>query len=379
MGSGTLTAAQARRELYQVMAKELPFSEKAERALRLGEQYLDVDNVHLAEIDQEANYWKAVSSTDPPDGDFPAGLRVDLSTTYCRRTVEQGDSMALHDVPNQGLEDDPAFETHGLHCYHGTPIIVDEEIYGTVCFVADAPRGRPFTDEETLFAELIGRMLEHELQRDRLLDRVERLDQFASVVSHDLRNPLNVAQLRLSAASEKTDNEDVEIAADAVDRMESLITDVLAMARQRHDTQETERVSLSPLAETCWQSVQTGDTELLIEGELLFRADPDRIQQLLENLFRNAVEHAGEDVVIRVGALSGKDGFYVEDDGPGIPDSEREKVFDAGFSTGDTGIGLGLSIAEAVVSAHDWTIQLTEAETGGARFEISNIVTIPNS
>jgi signal transduction histidine kinase len=360
------------------MATDLPFREQAERALSLSEAYLDVDNGHLTKIDEQAEYWKAISSTDPPDGEFPAGLRLDLSSTYCRRTVDRGESIALHDVPNQGLETDPAFETHELHCYHGTPVIVNEEAYGTVCFVADAPRERPFTDDETLFAELIARMLEQELQRDRLLDRVDRLDEFASVVSHDLRNPLNVAQGRLSIAGEETDSEHIEIAVDALERMEGLITDVLDMARQGYDVEETKRVHLSSIAETCWRSVETGDAELLVEADLLFRADPDRVRQLLENLSRNAVEHGGENVLIRVGALSETDGFYVEDDGPGIPDSERETVFETGFSTGNDGIGLGLSIVAAVVSAHDWTIQATGAATGGARFEINNVVTVPD-
>jgi len=379
MGRGRLTGAQARRELYEVMAKDLPFSEKADRALALGEEYLDVDNVHLTKTDREAGYWKAISSTDPPDGQFPAGLRVDLSTTFCRRTVEQGDSIALHDAPNQGWETDPAFETHGIHCYHGTPVMIDEEVYGTVCFVAEAPRDQPFTDEETLFAELIARMIEQELQRDRLLDRVDRLDQFASVVSHDLRNPLNIARGRLSMASSETDNENIETAAAALERMEDLISDVLDMARQGHDIEETERVRLSAVAERSWQSVETGDAELATEADLQFQADPDRVRRLQENLFRNAVEHGGEDVQVRVGALPETDGFYIEDDGPGIPEPKREQVFETGFSTGDGGIGLGLSIVEAVVSAHGWTMQVTEAATGGARFEIEGLVTVTDS
>jgi Signal transduction histidine kinase len=151
------------------------------------------------------------------------------------------------------------------------------------------------------------------------------------------------------------------------------------MAHQGQDVDETERVHLSSIAEACWRSVETGNAELLNEVDLLFQADSDRVRQLFENLFRNAVEHGGEDVVVRAGTLPEKDGFYVEDNGSGIPDSRRETVFEVGFSTGDDGIGLGLSIVEAVVSAHGWTIQVTEATTGGARFEISNVVTIRDS
>jgi Bacteriophytochrome (light-regulated signal transduction histidine kinase) len=286
MSKGRSTAVQARRELYEVMAADISFNEKAEHALDLGEEYLNADNGHLSKIDQQTDYWKAISSTDPPDGEFPTGLRIDLSTTYCQRTIEQGDSIALHDVPNQGLKTDSAFQTHEIYCYHGTPLRVNGEIYGTVCFVADTPRDHPFTDDETLFAELIARMLEKELQRDRLMNRVNRLEQFASVVSHDLRNPLNVAQGRLSIANEETDSEHIEIAVDAIDRMEGLITDVLAMARQGQDVKETERVNLSSIVKTCWQSVETGNAELLTEVDMIFQANPDRVRQLFENLFR---------------------------------------------------------------------------------------------
>lgn len=379
MSTGAASAVQARRELYEVMATDLPFDKKAERALDLGKEYLNADNGHLTKIDQQAEYWKAISSTDPPDGEIPTGLRADLSTTHCQRTINGDDSIALHDVPNQTVETDSEHGSHEIHCYHGTLIRVDKEIYGTVCFVADAPRDNPFTDDETLFAELIARMLENELQHNRLMNRVNRLEQFASVVSHDLRNPLNIAQGRLSMARKETDSEHIEMAEDAIDRMEDLITDMLAITRHGQNVDETERVHLSSIAEACWQSVETGNAELLVEMDLPFQADPDRVRQLFENLFRNAVEHGGEGVLIRVGTLTEKDGFYVEDNGSGIPDSRRENVFEAGFSTGDNGIGLGLSIVGAVVSAHGWTIQLTETTTGGARFEINNVVTVLNS
>lgn len=141
--------------LYEIIRSDNPFEDKARNALELGVEYLGVDNGHLTRIDEKTDHWEAMVSTDPPDGRFPAGLELDLGTTYCRQTMESESPIALHDVPNQGWEDDPAFREHGLHCYHGTKIILDEEVFGTVCFVSTEPRVEPFSDAETMFIELL--------------------------------------------------------------------------------------------------------------------------------------------------------------------------------------------------------------------------------
>jgi len=124
------TAQTARDELYEIIRKEASFIQKADEALELGQRYLNADNGHLTQTDQEADHWEVIASTDSSDGEFPSGLELDLGTTYCRRTIEANSQIALHDAPNQGWADDPAFEAHGLHCYHGTPLVVDGEPYG---------------------------------------------------------------------------------------------------------------------------------------------------------------------------------------------------------------------------------------------------------
>lgn len=371
-----MDTGEARRTLYEVMNEDQPFDSKAEQALSLGEQYLDVDNAHLTEIYTDSDYWKAITSTDPPDGEFPAGLSLDLGTTYCRRVLDDGESVALHNAPEQGWADDPAYETHGLHCYHGTPIIVEGEPYGTVCFVSRSSREKPFSDEETLFAELIARMLEHELQRERTALRIERLEQFTDVLAHDLRNPLSVAKGHLDFALKNTEDEHLTTAADAVDRIQSIISNVLTMARQGRSVEDPEEVHLGALVAQCWESVTTGGSELSVETDLCFRADPARLQHLFENLFRNAIEHGGGSVAVRVGALADGTGFYIEDDGSGIPKGERGSVFERGYTTETEGIGLGLAIVDGIVAAHDWQITVTESAEGGARFEIRDVVVV---
>ncbi|WP_324664502.1 sensor histidine kinase [Haloarcula sediminis] len=376
MSNSSLSADRARHKLYAVMKTDRSFEEKAEQALSIGKQYLGVENGHVTKIGQESDYWRAIASTDGADGQFPTGLRLDLQETYCRRTAATDQPVALHDAQRQGWADDPAFETHGLHCYHGTTITVGEQAYGTVCFVSTEPREKPFSDDETMFAELIGRMLEHELQRERTATKIEHLDRFAGVVSHELRNPLNVAQGRVDIERGNRDSEHLAVAADALARMETLITDVLTMARQGHDIEATETVSLAAIAEECWQSVQTDSATLEIADDLRFKAAPDRSKRCFENLFRNAVEHGGDAVSVRAGPLENTDGFYIEDDGPGIPDPERAQVFETGYSTDDDGVGLGLAIVSDVVAAHGWSLSVGESTSGGARFEISDVVVV---
>ncbi|USZ69727.1 PAS domain S-box protein (plasmid) [Halorussus salilacus] len=221
-------------------------------------------------------------------------------------------------------------------------------------------------------------------KRKRRVERQnERLKEFASVVSHDLRNPLNVAQGHLGLAEETGEQRHFEKAESALDRMESLIGDLLKLARQGQDVSETERVDLEAVVRRAWATVSTGDASLRVAdglGEL--EADDGRLQELLENLFRNSVEHAGGDVVVEVGPLGGPasddagrvaraDGFYVADDGPGIPEADREKVFEHGHTTAEDGSGLGLSIVKSIADAHGWDVSAHESDAGGARFEIA--------
>jgi len=242
---------------------------------------------------------------------------------------------------------------------------------------------------------------ERELERER-----DRLEEFASIVSHDLRNPLNVASGRLEIAKRDCEDdrlrEHLEHIGRAHDRMNALIEDLLLLAREGDAVTDHEPIDLTTLFEDCWRNVETADARLRVETDRTVLADRSRLKQVFENLFRNAVEHgsasphsrAREDAVehgsaspdsptredgverggpttVTVGDLA--DGFYVEDDGPGIPPERRESVFETGYSTDEDGTGFGLSIVQGIVEAHGWEIEATDAETGGARFEITGV------
>ncbi|WP_158059197.1 hybrid sensor histidine kinase/response regulator [Halorussus halophilus] len=260
----------------------------------------------------------------------------------------------------------------------------------------------PFDDANVQFAEILTENAraafdraerERELrERERDLERQnERLEEFASVVSHDLRNPLNVARGHLELARETDREESYEKVESAHDRMAALIDDLLTLAREGQSVGETEEVALEPVAERAWENVATSDATLDVQDLGSVEADEARLCNLFENLFRNSVEHASTssqtqsaenveggasaDVVERDAVMvtidSFDSGFAVADDGPGIPEDVRERVLDFGYSTADDGTGLGLAIVREIAAAHGWELSIEESETGGARFEFS--------
>ncbi len=201
----------------------------------------------------------------------------------------------------------------------------------------------------------------------------ERLEEFANVVSHDLRNPLNVAQGRVDFARDKVQAGDDDVAADLETASEALerVADIIENARALavgQEVDETEPLSVCETATTAWEAVETGDAELLVEADRTVEADPSLFAQLFENVFANAVDHAGD--APRVLVTGTETGFAVEDDGPGVPDDERGAVFRVGYSGAD-GTGLGLGIVARVAEAHGWTVRVEDGERlGGARFVV---------
>ena len=213
-------------------------------------------------------------------------------------------------------------------------------------------------------------------ERERALKRErDRLDEFASVVSHDLQNPLTVAEGRLELV--QCDSEHLDAIERAIDRISRITEDVLWLAREGRDIGSIDTVALHETMDAAWEIAadRTEQAELRYGDETLstvvIEADSDRLCQLFENLFGNAIEHGGEDVTVTVGLVD--DGFYVEDDGPGIPEDRHAEIFTAGYSTNQEGTGFGLSIVNRIVRAHEWEISVTESASGGARFEITGI------
>lgn len=363
------------REMYDIIAdRDRPFTEQVSALLELGRTELDASYGTLSEIEGDDYLFEVVAADDDS---IEAGDVVPVSATNCEIAARTQRTLVLGDVARDAPDetDRAGYTEWGIACYIGAPVYVGDEVYGTFCFYDTEPRQGQFSEWERTLVDLMSRWVSNELERqqrqEELQTQNERLEEFAGVVSHDLRNPLNVAEGRLDLAQEEVDSEHLDVVASAHDRMKALIDDLLTLASEGARVSDAEEIDLAQITNGCWRNVETDEATLVTATERTIIADRSRFQQLLENLFRNAIEHGGDDVTITVGDLEG--GFFVEDDGPGIADGARDEIFDPGYSTSEAGTGFGLSIVEQVADAHGWSIRVTDGSDGGARFEITGV------
>jgi signal transduction histidine kinase len=214
-----------------------------------------------------------------------------------------------------------------------------------------------------------------ESHREEVLsDRNDRLRDLIRSISHDLRTPLAVAKGNVELARETGDLSRLDSAEQALARATELLDHLALLAKEGEGIHEPDPTELGSVAEAAWSVVGREEATLSAEVDLVVSADRQRLQQLFENLFDNALTHAGSDVTVTVGSLEGeRAGFFVGDDGPGIPEDELTAVFETGYSDDAGGKGFGLAICERIAVAHGWTIGAVERADGGARFEVSDV------
>ena len=206
---------------------------------------------------------------------------------------------------------------------------------------------------------------ERELQRQN-----ERFDEFAGVLGHDLRNPLEVADGNARLLAEDCDSEYVQPLRDALGRIDELVDEALELAEQGRTVRKPTTVSLPEAVCEAWEMVETGEATLRTDDlPCEVSGDESRLGRLFENLFRNAVEHGGTTATVEVAGLAGTDGFYVADDGAGV-EGDHDRLFERGYTTSDDGTGLGLRIVEDIARAHGWSVRATDSAAGGLRIEI---------
>ena len=393
-----LTAARTRESVFQ-------------RAVDGGNEVFDADICRLA-VAEDDRLVPQTSSGDEPIESYdsqPANVGI-AGLTY-----QSGETIAVDDLGR--TRSVSATVDSNPYLPDGTGTTPDSGPEGTYRSLLSAPVGDvgviqaladdsgAFTDSDREALELLATHIETAVERtaaeSELKTERDRLEGFASVVSHDLRNPLNVARGRIELLRADAPAEHVDPIDRSLSRMEDIITDLLTLAREGDAVGDVDAVELRACVEDAWRTVDTGSSMLHCDdglGEVT--ADAGRLQQLLENLLRNAMEHgstsdraARDDVAehgsagsqappddavdpfdpavaVTVGHLDDEPGFYVADDGPGIPPEERESIFEHGYTTEQDGTGLGLTIVDRIADAHGWTVTATDADAGGARFEI---------
>jgi signal transduction histidine kinase len=360
----TRSREQILRELHQI-ATTLPRLDSVEticeRTVEAAESVLEFDHCVIMLAEDDRMRLVALSEDFPGPG-FDS---LPVEDSLAGHTYRTGESVIVDDASNHPLANPQGPYESGLSLPVGD--------HGTCQMVFESEGA--FDEDDRELAELLVSHTQAALDRVKreaeLRERNERLDEFVSVVSHDLRNPLNVATGRLELARAECESEHLDDVDRALSRMDTLVDDLLALAREGTHASDLEPVAVADICRDCWETVATADASLVVEADSVVRADRTRFRQLLENLVRNAVEHGGDDVTITVGDLD--DGFYVADDGPGLPETEPERVFEGGYSTTESGTGFGLKIVREVVTAHGWTITATESDDGGARFDVTDV------
>lgn len=331
-----------------------------EEAIEAAESILSFD-LCVAAVETDGMLEVVAASNEIPEG---ATRRFRVGEGIAGRTVETGETIVVDDLWVDQGDQNPPFRSI---------LSLPVGRRGNFQAVAEEPAAFDAVDRE--LAELLVAQLDAAFERlhheSQLRLQNERLTEFANIVSHDLRNPLNVAQGNLELHRETCDDEQLERVAHAHDRMEALIKDLLGLAIHAKGAMKLEPVDLPQLVEACWESVDTADATLHVETERTISAATGQLRQLFENLFRNAVEHGGANVTVRVGDVDG--GIYIEDDGSGIPDTVQPHVLEVGYTTTEQGTGFGLHIVKRVAESHGWDLTVARAETGGARFVLTGL------
>ncbi|UVE49693.1 PAS domain S-box protein [Haloferax larsenii] len=213
----------------------------------------------------------------------------------------------------------------------------------------------------------------HRHHEEQLARQNERLDEFARVLSHDLRNPLSISMGFLELEREANDSEYLGRVADSLERIRDIVDDVLHVARQGTAVLDIDTVSLESVARDAWSTVDTNGSTLVVEADATIEADRERLQRLFENLFRNSIEHAGPSPTVTVGLLDSNAGFAVGDDGDGINPNVDGNVFEPGVTTNPDGTGFGLDIVRSLADAHGWSVENASGDAKGARFEFTGV------
>ena len=311
-------------------------------------------------------------------GTATVGTERDSQAGY---TLLQEQPVVVRDLATEERFDGPELltdhdVTSGISVLLGSP----DDVWG-ILGVHDTAY-REFNEHDIDFVRSVGHVLESAVERrdverrleelnDQLRQRNEQFGTFASVLSHDLKNPLGIALGRLELARTEDDTESLDAAERSISRAVDLVDDLTETMQSGVIRDELTDCDVGAMARKAWETVGTSEGTLEVADPPTVEADSGALLRLFENLVRNAIEHDDESVSVTVGRLA--DGFYVSDDGPGIPEDERDSVFEAGYSTKEDGTGFGLLSVKQIVRAHGWEMALAESSRGGARFEISGV------
>ena len=212
---------------------------------------------------------------------------------------------------------------------------------------------------------------EFEKMRKRIIRHLNQRSEMLSGISHDLRTPLTRIKLQLSFIKDKEISKKLS---DDVEEMEKMLNEYLQFASSR-SAETTETFDLSELLETTIMKYEKKEITTDISKEVFLDGRKNLMQRCFGNLIDNAIKYS-KNVYISLRKLNNNILIIIDDDGPGIPENERENVFKPFYkidkSRGDSksSVGLGLSIASDTVKSHGGNIKLETSPTNGLRIKV---------
>lgn len=327
-------------------------------------------------IDQANDFWVAGAGAQTPGGPVTVLVAADREPVEKAVTIVAG-------LLGVGGPIAIALAAFGTHRLVGTALQPVERIRAQV---ASMTSGRlatripvpPADDEVARLAVTMNEML------DRLEAGQAAQRRFVSDASHELRSPLATITAALDLAQGRPEMLDRALIDEALlpeaHRMHRLVEDLLLLARadEKSELRKVVDVDLDDIvyAEAARIRTITGLRVSTAIDPVRITGDPRALSRLVRNLVDNAIRHGHEDIRLECGSRAGRAQIVVADDGPGVPLSDRERVFDR-FVRLDTpraresgGAGLGLAIVEQIATAHRGTVAVDESLSGGARFVV---------
>ncbi|MEK6481706.1 PAS domain S-box protein [Catalinimonas sp. 4WD22] len=332
-------------------------------------------------------------------------MRMPLSHTYCSLAYRQNDVVAISCMKDSAYKDHAAYANIRMESYIGTPLRIDDKIYGIVNFMDSSARQQDFSEEDKefvrLFARWVGSTLERIHKEEELIEAKRQAEhasmakaQFLSTMSHEIRTPLNavigISHLLLQDDPKPEQLENLHALRFSGENLLALINDILDFSKIEAGKIEFEEVdfslgqllkgiqhSLAFKAEEKGVALRISQEEAIPET---LTGDPTRLSQIMNNLVSNAIKFTQQgSVEVRVRIASQEEGkvkltFEVEDSGIGIPEDKQSHIFDS-FSqaSSDTtrhygGTGLGLAITKKLLELQGSQIQLNSREGEGSLF-----------